>query len=231
MIALTAAAPNQTSPIASIKLPDSIAHTSLRSIASNVGVATLLVAALLPIVQHDFFAGPTVQCSLSDMIWLGGGVLMGALCLIRLQPSCTMIDVRSIIATTGMIAVPMLMRPGVRSVGWIAALAFAVQTVGMLVSQVSRLYLGRRFALLPANRGIVRRGPFRAVRHPVYAGWLILAAGYVMAYPSWLNGATFLLTLPLMMWRINLEEHLLNGDAVYSEYCQRTPYRLIPGFF
>ena len=35
-----------------------------------------------------------------------------------------------------------------------------------------KVVLGRSFGLVPANRGIVARGPYLLVRHPIYAGYL-----------------------------------------------------------
>jgi protein-S-isoprenylcysteine O-methyltransferase Ste14 len=106
-----------------------------------------------------------------------------------------------------------------------------VELIGVIITQLARLYLGRRFGLLPANRGIVATGPFRYVRHPVYSGWFILTVGFMMAYPSAMNAAMLLLTLPFMMWRIALEEELLLYDPAYQAYAEQTPYRLIPGMY
>ncbi|MBV9182983.1 MAG: isoprenylcysteine carboxylmethyltransferase family protein, partial [Acidobacteria bacterium] len=100
---------------------------------------------------------------------------------------------------------------------------------GLVMSQWSRLYLGRRFGLLPANRGIVTGGPFRIVRHPIYAGWLVLTVGFLMAYPSLLNLAMVVIALLFMIWRIALEEELLRADPAYRAYCATTHYRLVPG--
>ncbi|MGH7880074.1 MAG: methyltransferase family protein [Candidatus Binataceae bacterium] len=168
----------------------------------------------------------------ADWIWTIGAVLMGALSLVRVVPTAVAINPRTVAATAlMMLAPPLLMNNASRSSGWLALAALIVELVGVALSQGARLYLGRRFALLPANRGIVSRGPFAFIRHPVYAGWLILSAGYVMAYPSARNLLALAITLPFMMWRIELEERLLRQDAAYRAYCAATPYRLLPLFF
>ncbi|HKV56186.1 MAG TPA: methyltransferase [Candidatus Binataceae bacterium] len=198
---------------------------------SNLGVALLFFGELIPLVRGEFFGGPPVELTWANLIWIGGSMLMAMLSLVRAPAASSMINFRSVMATTSMMAAPVAMRPDMRSVGLLAALAVAIEFFGILLSQISRLYLGRKFGLLPANRGIVKSGPFRFVRHPIYAGWLILIAGYVMAYPSLLNAMMVAATLPLMMWRIRLEEDLLITDPMYCEYCHSTPYRLIPGLF
>ena len=38
--------------------------------------------------------------------------------------------------------------------------------------------LGRSFGVAPANRGIVVRGPYSFVRHPIYTGYLITHTGF-----------------------------------------------------
>jgi protein-S-isoprenylcysteine O-methyltransferase Ste14 len=69
------------------------------------------------------------------------------------------------------------------------------------------------------------------VRHPIYAGWFLLTVGYLAAYPSWMNGLITLATLPFMMWRIQLEEDLLDADPDYRNYRRLVRFRLVPGIF
>jgi protein-S-isoprenylcysteine O-methyltransferase Ste14 len=69
------------------------------------------------------------------------------------------------------------------------------------------------------------------MRHPIYVGWLVLLLGYAMAFPRALNFAAIAAMLPFMIWRITLEEKLLTHDPEYRVYCDKTPYRLVPGVF
>ena len=91
--------------------------------------------------------------------------------------------------------------------------------------------MGRSFGILPGNRGIVSKGPFARVRHPIYAGWFVLTVGYLASYPSWMNCLIAMATLPFMMWRIQLEEDLLSADADYRKYRRLVPFRLVPGLY
>jgi protein-S-isoprenylcysteine O-methyltransferase Ste14 len=111
------------------------------------------------------------------------------------------------------------------------AVGLTFQIFGLLLMQVALLYLGRHFGLLPANRGLVTRGPFRLIRHPVYAAWLMTASGTSMAVPTIRNFALMALTIPFMIWRIALEEELLDHDPHYLAYRQRVRWRLAPGIF
>jgi protein-S-isoprenylcysteine O-methyltransferase Ste14 len=72
-------------------------------------------------------------------------------------------------------------------------------------------------------------GPYRWVRHPMYAtslaqwSWGPLALGSLIALPI------AALMVPLIVWRLLNEEKILQRDLPgYSKYCRRTPYRLIP---
>ncbi len=91
--------------------------------------------------------------------------------------------------------------------------------------------LGRSFAVLPADRGVVTRGPYRWVRHPCYgAEWGMLAAavvgaGWKVAVPALV--ASFVL-LAARAWA---EEQTLRQNATYRTYAERVPYRFLPGIY
>jgi protein-S-isoprenylcysteine O-methyltransferase Ste14 len=84
--------------------------------------------------------------------------------------------------------------------------------------------------LFPEVRGLVLRGPYRLVRHPVYLGELIAALGLLIARPHPLTFAVFGVFVVLQYWRTIYEERAL-GTAYpdeYSAYRRQVP-RLIPG--
>jgi protein-S-isoprenylcysteine O-methyltransferase Ste14 len=50
-----------------------------------------------------------------------------------------------------------------------------------------------------------------------------LALGSFIVWPM------FVLIIPVLVWRLLNEEKMLRRDLPgYAEYCQRTPYRLMP---
>jgi protein-S-isoprenylcysteine O-methyltransferase Ste14 len=199
---------------------------SFRNSLGNVLLALLFFVVLIPTQS------PLYRSTIATEIWFWGAVMMGVLSLLRVPPRSTMVNPRSILATGAMMVAPALLRPTPpASTGWLAYAAIAIEIVGISYTQVARLYLGRRFGLLPANRGIVSTGPFRWVRHPVYSGWVILTIGYLLAYPNLRNLAMFLLSLPFLIWRMALEEEHLVEDPEYREYLAQTRWRLIPGIY
>lgn len=111
---------------------------------------------------------------------------------------------------------------------WPAA-AQAVFVAGAALAIAAFAALGRSFAVLPAVRTIVARGPYRLVRHPAYLGELLMVAGCVMAAPAaWPVALAAALLLPI---RIAVEERLLRGEATYRDYAQRVGWRLVPGIW
>jgi protein-S-isoprenylcysteine O-methyltransferase Ste14 len=60
---------------------------------------------------------------------------------------------------------------------------------------------------------------------------LLLTVGYLASYPSWMNGLITMATLPFMIWRIRLEEGLLEADPEYRAYRQAVTFRLVPGLY
>jgi protein-S-isoprenylcysteine O-methyltransferase Ste14 len=101
---------------------------------------------------------------------------------------------------------------------------------GCLFAIWSFVWLGKSFAVLPAARGIVTRGPYRWIRHPAYVGELLMALACCFSIRSsmWLSGLMFCLIV--FVWlRIRAEENLLmRVDPTYAKYCEHVPWRLIP---
>ncbi|TXH03624.1 MAG: isoprenylcysteine carboxylmethyltransferase family protein [Nevskiaceae bacterium] len=106
-----------------------------------------------------------------------------------------------------------------------------MQTVGIALQIVSKLYLGRSFGLLPANRGIVSRGPYRWVRHPIYLGYFINHLGFLLSTWSPYNAAIYLALYGFQVFRILEEEKLLRASPDYATYMKRVRYRVLPPLF
>jgi protein-S-isoprenylcysteine O-methyltransferase Ste14 len=76
---------------------------------------------------------------------------------------------------------------------------------------------------------LASRGLYKLVRHPMYAGSLILMVGIPLALGSYWGLIVLILGLLVLVFRIRDEEKMLNQElAGYSEYAQRVRYRLMP---
>jgi protein-S-isoprenylcysteine O-methyltransferase Ste14 len=110
-------------------------------------------------------------------------------------------------------------------------LSGAIMLIGLYVQISAKLILGRSFGLIAANRGIKVAGPYRIVRHPIYAGYTIIHVGFLLGFPSLWNLVLYSTELVIQMARLLREEHLLNQDPSYRNYAARVRYRLIPMIF
>lgn len=105
---------------------------------------------------------------------------------------------------------------------------FLVVAAGGL-SIASILALGRSFGIVPANRGIVTRGPYSIVRHPIYLSYMVFDVGYLAVAPSVRNAVVLVVFAVLAYLRATYEERLLGMDPEYREYADRTRYMFLPG--
>jgi protein-S-isoprenylcysteine O-methyltransferase Ste14 len=127
-------------------------------------------------------------------------------------------------------SLPMLATPGGES-PLPPLVPAALLLAGMIVQLHAKVTLGRSIGMIPANRGLKLGGPYRFVRHPMYAGYLIGHVAYLLANPTWWNLAVYALCDGLQVARLLAEERLLVRDEHYLAYRARVPYRLIPSVF
>lgn len=102
---------------------------------------------------------------------------------------------------------------------------------GFLLQISAKLTLRRSFGVVAANRGVKASGPYRLVRHPMYAGYALTHVGFLLAGPTLWNVAIYAGTLALQVRRILAEERVLGADPAYRALAGKTRFRLLPGVF
>lgn len=79
------------------------------------------------------------------------------------------------------------------------------------------------------DQKVISTGPYALVRHPMYAGVLIMILGIPLALDAWLGLVIIVVGAPGLIWRILDEEKTLKKDLPgYVEYTQTVRYRLVP---
>ena len=116
---------------------------------------------------------------------------------------------------------------------WTLGLGVALVLAGTVLRAWAIVSLGRYFrrdvTIEPGQR-IVRRGPYRVLRHPSYTGIFLILAGFGLAFGSWVSaGVALLIVFVGMLPRIRVEEQALSQafEADYTDYANSTA-RIIP---
>jgi protein-S-isoprenylcysteine O-methyltransferase Ste14 len=77
---------------------------------------------------------------------------------------------------------------------------------------------------------VIRTGPYRVVRHPMYTSSLIAVGAMPLALGSYVAAVSFVPLVAILVVRIRAEERsLARGLPGYAAYMQATRWRLVPG--
>jgi protein-S-isoprenylcysteine O-methyltransferase Ste14 len=133
------------------------------------------------------------------------------------------------VAMASMVGIPLLRPIGVGIVP--DAATAAVSAAGLLLLIAGKVALGRSFGLMPANRGIVCRGVYRLMRHPIYAGYLVTHAAFLVAHPTGWNLVVLVASDTALVVRAIYEERMLARDPAYASYMTTVRWRVLPGVF
>jgi protein-S-isoprenylcysteine O-methyltransferase Ste14 len=79
--------------------------------------------------------------------------------------------------------------------------------IGFAISTLALFDLGGSFGVSPANRGVVRTGLYRYVRHPMYSGYAISELGFVFLNP--VNLIIYCISIGFYLLRAKLESKIL----------------------
>jgi protein-S-isoprenylcysteine O-methyltransferase Ste14 len=81
-----------------------------------------------------------------------------------------------------------------------------------------------------ADQRLVSTGPYAVIRHPMYAGALLLLIGTPIAVGCWWGLVAVAALAAVIVWRLIDEESvLLDRLPGYTEYRRRVKHRLVPG--
>lgn len=122
-----------------------------------------------------------------------------------------------------------LFRPTGAHPAWGIWAGTVLQLIGVAIVVTCILTLGRSFGFAAADRGVVTRGPYTVVRHPMYSSYLLLETGFLLQSLSVRNAAILAIGTLCNAGRALAEERLLASNTDYLAYRRRVRRRIIPG--
>jgi protein-S-isoprenylcysteine O-methyltransferase Ste14 len=135
----------------------------------------------------------------------------------------------ALVGTTLTFAMLLLDRaPGSIAVNLISA---GLILIGNYMSIVAVMSLGRSLSIMPEARRLVMSGPYRFVRHPLYAAEEIAIIGVWLQFMSWPATAILVGHFVIQLWRLGFEETVLRESFPEYEAYARQTARLVPGIY
>jgi len=123
----------------------------------------------------------------------------------------------------------LLFRPIGAHPQWGVTAGLSLQVLGLAICIFSLVVLGRSFGFAAADRGLVTRGPYAVVRHPIYAAYLFLQSGYLLQSLAVWNVLVMLFATGCNVGRAMAEERVLGDGGEYGAYRRGVRWRLLPG--
>lgn len=195
-------------------------------LAERAIVAVVYLGLVARLLAHGWYSG-----ELTSLLLLPSEGLVVVFLLLRRRT--TEISLRWnewLLALMATLA-PMLVERGTGAALVPTSLAAGLMLMGLIVQIHAKITLGRSFGCVPAHRGLQLSGPYRFVRHPMYAGYLLSHIAFLLVNPTLRNVGAYALCYALQIPRLIAEERLLAVDCHYREYQARVKSRLIPGIF
>jgi len=111
----------------------------------------------------------------------------------------------------------------------------AIEAIGLALAILARRHLGCYWSgeiSIKVDHRLIRNGPYRMLRHPIYTGLLTMYAGTALVTGTWLAVGGFGLAALAYARKVRLEEENLNVafGAEYEAY-RRESWALVPGLF
>lgn len=119
---------------------------------------------------------------------------------------------------------------------WARWLGVGIALAGFALLQWSQLSLGINWSDAPklfAEQQLVTHGPYRWIRHPIYAAFLLILGSLSLISANWFLGLIWIVMTALDVFaRINVEEKMMLKEfgGTYKAYMTRTG-RLFPQLF
>lgn len=173
---------------------------------ARVWIADIWVVLIVVWVAGTFLTKPAMRRqSNSSRFWHLGVIALGAWLLFSRQTGFAWLDARIFVVT-----------------GAVAVAGIALAALGVAFAIWARLILGSNWSgtvTVKADHTLVRRGPYRIVRHPIYTGILLGLLGTAVTHGK----VSSLLALPVCafgFWLKSLMEERFMVEQFGEQYLQ-----------
>jgi protein-S-isoprenylcysteine O-methyltransferase Ste14 len=194
-------------------------------------LARVTIGALSTLLSINILADFLRTGRLTGLLLLSGEILVVVLTVMRRPATLINRSFGAGLVTLMSVAGPPMLRTGDAPALAPDFVTTVLSAIGLAIAAFGKASLGRSFGLVPANRGVVVRGPYTLVRHPIYLGYLFTHAAFFTQYPTIWNGVVLVIADSALIVRALLEEKVLSEDVAYQGYCQRVSWHLVPGVF
>ena len=194
-------------------------------------LARVVICALFAFLSVNLLENLMRTGHVTSFFLLASESLVVALTIVRRRAHLTDRSMVSAVTTAISVVGPTLLRASETGALVPDGLTAAVSMVGLTLVILGKLTLGRSFGIAPANRGVVAKGPYVWMRHPIYTGYIITHLAFLAGNPTGRNLALIIASDVTLVIRALREERLLRRDAAYQTYCQRVGWHLVPGVF
>lgn len=112
---------------------------------------------------------------------------------------------------------------------WLAQPTASSMAIGVAIAACGLAIRAAAAGHVKKDRELTTSGPYRWVRHPLYAGSMLIAGGFAAASRSWWVVGAMAVMFFAIYWPVMLseEEYLRANFAGYDEYARRV-WRLLP---
>lgn len=200
------------------------------------GAALFLPAGTIAWLNGWLFLGPILALMIGTMVWML--VRDPEMLAKRLRTRETRPVQRRFVLVSSLLLLPAFLLPGFDyRFGWsqLPLWLSLAATVGMLAGFALFLLVIRhnryasRVIEIQQGQRVIDTGPYRIVRHPMYASTVVIYLSVPLVLGSWPSLIAFAAFIALLPLRILNEEQLLEAELPgYADYMTRVRWRLVP---